>query len=303
MSALGRVNRLNYARNENLDSLIAICPFGLSGQSPQRTGPGLRDSVTGISATDKVLLWAGGVYNWFDPLSLIRAVDIVRHDHDDVRLFFLGMKHPNPDVAEMEMAWRTVELSDELGLTDRFVFFNDGWVPYDDRANYLLDADVGVSTHLQHVETTLSFRTRILDYLWAGLPVISTGGDFFGELIGSAGFGVRVEAQDVDGLAAAITTLLYDEERRSAASTASRALSARFTWSTALAPLVRFCADPRRAADAGPAQRRFAARAVLPRGRARRRIIRVEDVVRTEGVAAAAARLTQRVKARVLRRN
>jgi hypothetical protein len=37
-----------------------------------------------------------------------------------------------------------------------------------------------VSTHYEHVETTFAFRTRILDYLWAGLPVVATGGDAFG---------------------------------------------------------------------------------------------------------------------------
>ena len=47
------------------------------------------------------------------------------------------------------------------------MFFNEDWVAYDDRQNYLLEADVGVSTHLDHVETEFSFRTRILDYLWA----------------------------------------------------------------------------------------------------------------------------------------
>ena len=40
-------------------------------------------------------------------------------------------------------------------------------MPYDERADYLLDADVGVSTHFPHIETEFSFRTRILDYLWA----------------------------------------------------------------------------------------------------------------------------------------
>ena len=43
---------------------------------------------------------------------------------------------------EMALAART--LSGELGLTGTHVFFNDGWVDYDDRQNYLLDADVGV---------------------------------------------------------------------------------------------------------------------------------------------------------------
>ena len=47
----------------------------------------------------------------------IRAVDRLAERHPDVRLFFLGMKHPNPDVPEMRMAGEARELADSLGLT------------------------------------------------------------------------------------------------------------------------------------------------------------------------------------------
>ena len=42
----------------------------------------------------------------------------------------------------MAMAARAVALADELGLRDRVVFFNFGWVPYAERGRYLLEADV-----------------------------------------------------------------------------------------------------------------------------------------------------------------
>ena len=44
------------------------------------------------------------------------------------------------------------------------------------RADWLLDADAGVSAHHEHVETRFAFRTRILDYLWAGLPGCARAG-------------------------------------------------------------------------------------------------------------------------------
>ena len=62
------------------------------------------------------------------------------------------------------------------------MFFNEGWVDYDDRQNYLLESDIGVSTHLDHIETAFSFRTRILDYLWASLPIVATAGDSFADI-------------------------------------------------------------------------------------------------------------------------
>ena len=94
------------------------------------------------------------------------------------------------------------------------MFFNEQWVAYDDRQNYLLEADIGVSTHFDHVETEFSFRTRILDYLWAGLPIVTTDGDSFADLIARTPLGLTVPPEDVDALEAALYRLLDDDELR-----------------------------------------------------------------------------------------
>ena len=250
LAGIGRLNPRNYDRDSSLHSLLAVAPFGLPPHKPQRTRPAIKGVVPGIDAGDKVLLWGGGVYNWFDPLTLIRAVDKLREEHPDLRLFFLGMKHPNPNVPEMQMANAARELSGALGLTDKVVFFNEEWVDYDDRQNYLLDADLGVSTHFLHVETTFSFRTRMLDYLWAGLPIVATGGDVFGRLIVSDGLGVAVDERDVDGLAAGIERAVYDPEFVAQCRANVAALREAFTWENTLRPLVDFCRTASRAADA-----------------------------------------------------
>jgi hypothetical protein len=106
-----------------------------------------------------------GDFNWFDPLTLLRAVDKLRRRLPRVRLYFLGLTHPISQVGDMKMAADSVALAHELGLVGTHVFFNEDWVEYDDRQNYLLESDIGVSTHLDHVETEFSFRTRLLDYL------------------------------------------------------------------------------------------------------------------------------------------
>jgi hypothetical protein len=140
-------------------------------------------------------------------------------------------------------------LANELGVTGTHVFFNHDWVPYDQRADWLLDADIGVSTHLDHVETAFSFRTRVLDYLWAGLPIVCTEGDSMGELVAEHELGVAVPPGDVGALADALDALLSDPERRTRAAAAVRAIAPDFGWHRALAPIVAFCANPRRAPD------------------------------------------------------
>jgi len=249
MSALGRVNPVSYDADPTLRSLISVVPFGVPEAPPVRTRPAIKGVVPGIGADDKVLLWGGGIYNWFDPLTLLHAVDRLRRRRPDVRLFFLGLKHPNPDIPEMRMAVAARELSDRLGLTGTHAFFNEGWVEYDDRQNYLLDADIGVSTHLDHVETAYSFRTRVLDYLWASLPTVATQGDALADLIDGRRLGLTVPAGDVDALEAALDRILEDDELRAVMAVGAGALAAELTWPQVLAPLVEFCRNPRRAPD------------------------------------------------------
>jgi hypothetical protein len=137
----------------------------------------------------------------------------------------------------------------QLGVLDSVVFFNESWVPYEERQNYLLEADLGVSTHFQHVETTFSFRTRILDYLWAGLPIVTTGGDSFGNLVAAEGLGATVPERDVAALAAAIEEYLFNPRAVQKARKNVARVRESFTWRKTLQPLVEFCRTPSLAAD------------------------------------------------------
>ncbi|TFC27634.1 glycosyltransferase [Cryobacterium sp. TMT2-18-3] len=249
LAALGRVNPANYANDPDLTGLISVVPFGLNEIFPPATKPVLKGVLPGIGAKDKVLLWSGGLYNWFDPKTLIRAVADVAERHDNVRLFFQGTKHPHPGVPEMGIVAESRALASELGSLDRFVFFNPSWVDYADRHNFLGEADAGVSTHFAHVETTFSFRTRILDYLWAGLPMVVTEGDHFAELVAREQLGIVVPPADVAALVSALETVLFDEAFIEAARKNIARVRADYEWDTVLAPLVDFVGKPAHAAD------------------------------------------------------
>jgi glycosyltransferase involved in cell wall biosynthesis len=243
LAAVGRVNEVVYDASPDLARLVAVVPFGVPDAGPVRRAPGLRDVVPGIGADDEVLLWGGGIYEWFDPVTLLRAVAELRGRRPRLRLYFAGARHPNPTVGETDAARTARRVSDELGLTDRHVFFGE-WVAYDDRADVLLDADLAISTHHDHVETRYSFRTRALDALWAGLPIVTTDGDALSDLVRAAGAGVGVPPGDVAALATAIETLLDDREARGSAAAAAQTLAAELRWSRVLRPLLDYCAAP-----------------------------------------------------------
>ncbi|HRN29344.1 MAG TPA: glycosyltransferase family 4 protein, partial [Terrimesophilobacter sp.] len=249
LAALGRLNPDTYATDPHLRELLAVAPFGIEELPPAKVGSALRGVIDGFDDDSKVLLWGGGVYSWFDPQTLIRAVASVASRRPNVRLFFLGTRHPGID--EMGVVRESMDLAEELGVLGSSVFFNDDWVEYSKRQSFFVEADAGVSTHHDHVETTFSFRTRILDYLWAGLPMVVTEGDSFAELVERESLGVVVPADDVDALADALDRVLFDEDFVAEVRANVSRVAEEFTWSRTLAPLVEFVRDPHHAADFG----------------------------------------------------
>lgn len=249
MLAQGRINPLTYQGDRSLRALVDVVPFGLPEEPPRLEKPVLRGIHRAVGPSDRVILWGGGIWQWLDPLTLIRAVAKVSKQRSDVRLFFPGTRHPNIDaVPDMEMRRAAMELSDELGMTDEKIVFGD-WVPYQDRQNYLLESDLGVSLHFDTVEARFSFRTRVLDYIWAGLPTITSRGDVLSDLVEQHGLGRVVEAENVDDVAVAIIELLDDPDLRERTRSRAQSVAAQLTWSQATEPLVRFCREPRRAPD------------------------------------------------------
>ena len=131
LAGVGRINPLTYDDDESLESPDrgrAVRRRRRSRRSHARRCS--RACVPGIGADDKVILWGGGVYNWFDPLTLIRAVDQLRARRPErPAVLPRACKHPNPDVPEMRMAGRDPRSSPtSSGSPDTHVFFNEDWV-------------------------------------------------------------------------------------------------------------------------------------------------------------------------------
>ncbi len=242
--AIGRLTPEMHHIDPSLRKLIDVVPFGLPSGKAERTGHGMKGHIPGIEETDFVLVWGGGIWEWFDPLTVIEAVATMSETHPRLKLFFMGWKSPNPQVPPMRMATRARDLAQNLGVLDRNVFFGNDWIPYEDRVNYLLDADAAVSAHFDLPETRFSFRTRILDYLWAGLPILTTGGDHLAELIESRGAGLALPYRDASAWVSAITLLMQDSDLTNKLGSTASQLAEQFTWNKASEPLRKFCREP-----------------------------------------------------------
>lgn len=238
--ALGRLDPIQHVKDPVFRELLGVVPFGVPRQPPSTSRPAMRGVLGDIGATDPILLWGGGIWNWFDPLTPIQAVGRLRSRHPDLRLVFMGTRHPSPEVPEMTMAAEAERVAGELGLRDESVFFNRGWVPYEERQNWLLEADCGISAHFDTVETRFAFRTRVLDYLWAGLPIVTTEGDHFAELVCAHDLGGVASFRSVEDWTELLSNVI--SAKGTMAETAMRERVRReglaYTWDKAAMPLV-----------------------------------------------------------------
>ena len=232
--ALGQAGRLQAPASAHAEARpeVVVAPFGLSPDTPpEPQGHALKGEL--VAADAFVALWAGGVWNWFDPATVIEGVRLARARDPRITLVFLAAGHPSAAFIGQDAASAALRSPAAQALMeDGAVVFADSWVPHQQRWAYLRDADVGVCGHFASPETRLSFRTRFLDHLWSGLPTLTTEGGVLSEEICSAGAGICLPAGAPDAWADALVSLAADPQMGRSMSAAARRLAADYTWPT-----------------------------------------------------------------------
>jgi glycosyltransferase involved in cell wall biosynthesis len=228
-----------YDRDPSFRAVIDTLPFGVPAAEPRAGRDGIRARFAEIGTDDEVVLWNGGLWSWLDAPTAVRAVAELARTRPRVRLVFMGAAQHGPAQAATEAAQG---LARELGVLGTHVFFNDEWVPYEQRADWLLAADAAISTHHDHLETRFAFRTRLLDCFWARLPIVCTQGDDLADRVERDGLGAAVPAEDHVAAAAALGAVL--DRGRDAYRPALDAAAAAFAWPVVTEPLRRWLAEP-----------------------------------------------------------
>lgn len=212
--AIGRVNPSAFESDPNLDSLVRIAPFGVA--PPRARKP---------PAGNHILF--GGIYDWYDPILAIDAVAQI----PGATLTFTT--HPNP---ELTPQGKTAEAMTYAKGRD-FVRF-EPWVAYGDRGAFYDRFACALLTFPQSIETALSMRTRVYDYLWGGLPVVTSSAPGTDEILQRYGAGEVVHSNRAADFAAALTKVLDGRND------ATERFVADHQWSNTLAPLVEFVRNP-----------------------------------------------------------
>ena len=88
-----------------------------------------------------------------------------------------------------------------------FVRF-EPWVAYEERAAFFARFGAALLTFPQSIETDLSMRTRVYDYLWGGLPIVTSSAPGTDELLTRYGAGVVVRSTSATDFADALVRAL-----------------------------------------------------------------------------------------------
>jgi glycosyltransferase involved in cell wall biosynthesis len=251
--AAGRVNPIAFENDPHFDALIRIAPFGVpppgtAGVSPAMT-PTRDRSAGGTPAVPGVLF--GGIYDWYDPILAIDAVAIARASLPDVSLTFTT--HPNPSLTPQGKLAEAIAHTKRKGYD--FVRF-EPWVAYEQRAAFYGRFGAALLTFPQSIETDLSMRTRVYDYLWGQLPIVTSSAPGTDELLIRYGAGEIVHSASPEDLANALIRALGNERMREGA----QRFVDEHQWSDTLQPLVDFVREP----YVDPRKEAFAANLQVP---------------------------------------
>ena len=254
LGAAGRLVPAALEGDPEARRLLALVPFGIEppGEAALCTPEeSARDAAAGAEAVawlgeaagegNAAILWWGGLWDWMDPVTAVRAVARLRAGGARVSLVLTAGNRPG--AAPMPAAARAEVEARALGLWGHGVGQLPAWVGYSARLPLLRAASAAVSCHLPSLEAELAFRTRLLDCVWAGLPVACTAGDALSERAEREGWGRAVPAGDPARLADALSALLADGAPAAARAAAARAAPA-YGWDRSAAALLALLAGP-----------------------------------------------------------
>ena len=153
-----------------------------------------------------IVLWAGGYNVWTDVDTLFQALDQAMGK--DPRIHYVsagaGVKLTNNNSYE-----RFLEMIATSQYRDRFHLL--GWQPSTVVPGLYQQANVGVNLDAFHYETLLGTRTRLVEMMHYGLPVITTLGCELSYIIENQGLGLTFPIGDANTFSNHILTLANDK--------------------------------------------------------------------------------------------
>ena len=226
---VGMLSALGRQAPERTSPAVLLAPMGAPAPGPRHSDP-----------TKPLVLWYGGLWPWFDGATAVRGFALATREHPQARLRILGGRHPRgeaPDTLDEVLTTATA-----LGVADRIESLP--WTSPAALPELLAEASCALCLAHDGIEHRLAQRTRLLDLLSAGVPIVCTQGDALGARAVEAGAATAIPAGDSEGAARALTALLGDADARRAQMQAGRRLATELAPEQTLAEAVQWLAAP-----------------------------------------------------------
>ncbi len=166
-------------------------------------------SKLGLAADDFVVLWCGGYNTWTDVDTLFQALEWAMARHPKLHYVSVGA---NTYDAPQNVYTRLLSLIDGSRFRDRYHM--QGWQPWQEIPRYYAESHVGLNIDAMHYETIYGTRTRLVEMIAGGLPVITTEGTELSYLLQASRAALTFEVGRWDQLGSQILRLAKDETLR-----------------------------------------------------------------------------------------
>jgi glycosyltransferase involved in cell wall biosynthesis len=233
LTALGRVDPKTFQLDPDFRSLIDVVPFSLPTSVPDHSAVVEREE-------GKFEILFGCVYDWYDPFTLLQALEGLAPNSWRLHL----LKNANPQTTPQSVLSRVKEICQQKGWWGEQVLLHD-WFPYSQRFDLVRDMDVLVAPHLDGLETRLALRTRYLEALLVGCPVVTTQGGALSIQLAECGAGWLVPPGQPEGLKIALEQVIAGGPDVTDRVNKGRSLAERYQGQTSYQPLLRFLDAPR----------------------------------------------------------
>ncbi len=205
LSGLGRINPVTYGQE-----LIKIVPYGIYKDEPKVSEKPITKLMGKDGGKYKKILWFGGIYPWFNLSNLIDAIEAA-NEEIPTKLVIVGAKNPFNTHPDFVKAYEELVDYIEADASRKNHVVMQDWIKYNDRADWYLDSDLVVVINKIGDENELAWRTRVVDYVWADLPIITNGGDPLGETLLAKKAAIKLDGLSSEAISKNLVDALKDE--------------------------------------------------------------------------------------------
>lgn len=126
-----------------------------------------------------VIVWSGGWHEWLDIEIVIEAFEIISKQYGDIILLLSAPSARRANYSNRVRSLVNGKLAQPMA--DGRVVLMQSWLPFGEHLSLLLAADISIIISKNHIEDHMSYRTRALESLENGVPVIINNGNIVSE--------------------------------------------------------------------------------------------------------------------------